>query len=84
MILIPGLRFPRSLGLVVFLVFPLLVFGLVAPIFPIVWVLMNLSQVRREQIFLGYYSVVSYEAQGFSRFWGVVSFGLPQYLVFSF
>ena len=84
MILTPGLRFPRSLGLVVFPVFPLLVFGLVRPIFLIIWVLMNLSQVRREQIFLGCYSGVSYEAQIFSRFWGVVSFGLPQCLIFSF
>ena len=84
MILILGLRFLRSPGLVVFPVFPLLVFGLVKPIFLIIWVLMSLSRVRRERIFLGYYSGVSYEAQGFSRFWGVVDFGLPQCLVFSF
>ena len=84
MILIPGLRFLRSLGLVVFPVSPLLVFGLVRPIFSIIWVLMNLSLVRRERIFLDYYSGVSYEAQVFSRFWGVVGFGLPQCLTSSF
>ena len=84
MILIPELRFLRSLGLVVFPVSPLLVFGSIGPIFLIVWVLMNLSRVRRKRIFPDCYSGVSYVAQGFSRFWGVVSFGLPQYLVSSF
>ena len=82
MILILGLRFLRSLGLVVFLVFPLLVFGLVRPIFPIIWVLMIPSRVRRERIFLDCYSEVSCGAQGFSRLCGVVGFGLPQCLIF--
>ena len=84
MILIPGLRFLHSLGLVVFPVFPLLVSDLVTPIFLIIWVLMSLSRVGHERIFLGYYSGVSYEAQGFSRFWGVVNLGLPQCLISSF
>ena len=84
MILIRGLRFLRNLGLVVFLVFPLLVFGLVEPIFLIIWVLMILSQVGRELIFLDCYSGVSYVAQGFSRFWEVVNLVLPQCLVSSF
>ena len=81
MILILGLRFLHSLGLVVFLLFLLPVFGLVMPIFLIVWVLMSLSQVRRERIFLDCYNGVSYEAQEFSRFWGVVSSGLPLYSI---
>ena len=84
MILIPGLRFLRSLGLVVFHLFLLSVFGLVEPTFLIIWVLMSLSRVRRERSFLYCYSGVSYEAQGFSQFWGVVSFDLPRYLIFSF